>query len=262
MANFKEIELTPTQKEVLNLMWETTTTAPVGRRQDLGNGRYQLYKAERPTRPVDFPASGFEQEEFALKLHERKIDATLSPYYVNLRNMPDNLLTRVAEAIAEAAHISTSVCTGIPSAGDPIAQRFSEITGIPRLHLFGKAEEVSGRKIVAAQEAPLAITSRRSLLILDDLITEADTKFEAAEVAKNLGYDVVGIAVLVDRQQGGKESLETQGFRVSAPLPISEVFAYYYATGKIDYSRYLKSMDYLNDSRLKADLSKIKLLPQ
>lgn len=256
-----ESKFTPAEVAVMEKMWDTPTVAPVGRRRALSGGSYELYKFERPTRPVDFPAEGAEDEEFALKGHEKNIEMPLSPYYVNLRNLPGDLLTLVAESIAEVTKgTEATVCTGIPAAGDPIAQRYSEVTGIPRIDIFGKAESSSGRKIVAGSFAPRGIGRWHNLLILDDLITEADTKFEAAEVAQKLGYNIVGIAVLVDRQQGGKEQLETQGFKVYAPLPITKIFEYYYTTGKIDGNRYRNSMNYLNNARAVNDLPQLELL--
>lgn len=188
----------------------------------------------------------------------KKPDAPLSPYYINLRNLPNNLLTKVAEAIAESTRgINPVLVTGIPNAGDPIAQRYSEISGIPMLTLLDKAESSTGRKITAFSNAPRGCERWKNVLILDDLITEADTKFEAAETLEHLDYSVAGIAVLVDRQQGGRELLEANGYRVYAPILISKAFEYYYQTKKADWLQYAKSMDYLNQARSSAGLPKI-----
>lgn len=257
-----EAFFTPTQREVLDLIWSTQTEAKVGRRSDvdLQNSdpfnRYRFEHVVRPTRPIDFPVH---PGEFVLKLHERKPDALLSKYYVNLRHLPDDLLTKVAEAIAEGTQgITVECCTGIPNAGDPIAKKYSEITGIPLLTIFGKAEAGSNRKIVAAPDVPAG--NDRRLLLLDDLITEADTKFEAATAAQDLGYHIVAIGVLVDRQQGGVDQLREQGFSVVTSLPISKAFEYYYLNGNTDYNRYLESMDYLNNARQSAGLAALELL--
>lgn len=259
MANSLESEFTQIQRELLDLLWTTQTEAKVNRRFDNGDGTYRFESVVRPTRPVGFPVH---PGEFVLKLHEKKPEAPLSEYYVNLRNLPKTLLTKVAEAIAENTQEileTTDYCAGIPSAGTPIADEFCLATGIPHQKIFGKAEDGSGRKIVAAPHAFQPPTEERRLLIIDDLVTEADTKFEAAEVAKQLGYEVAGIAVLVDRQQGGREQLEAKGYRVFAPLPISEIFKYYYLTERIDQNRYALSMNYLNDARSKSGLPKLAL---
>lgn len=261
----RETNFTPTQKELLEMLWVTQIEAKVGRRFENPDGSYRFDHIIRPTRPIDFALDG----EFVLKLHERKPGDPLSPYYINLRNLPDDLLTLVAKSIAEVtARLRADVCTGIPSAGDPIAKRFSEITGIPWIHIFDKADSSSGRKIVpATQGEPISAFGEKHqrLLILDDLITEADTKFEAGAVAEELGYHVSGFGVLVDRQQGGKEQLEGSGYPLRAALPIAKVFNYYYTTQntgrqRISRQSYLDSMNYLNTARKSVGLSQLKLL--
>jgi len=252
-----ETLFTPTQKEVMDLMWETKTEAKVRRR--VGNHEEGMWFEEvvRPTSPIDFAQNG----EFALKLHETKPEAPLSPYYVNLRGLPENLLIKVAEAIAESTEeTGAEVCVGIPNAGDPIAEKFSAITNIPIVKIFGKAESASSRKIVPSTSAPRGVRRLSNLLLIDDLVTEAGTKFEAAQVAEGLGYNIAGIAILVDRQQGGREQLETKGYKLFAPLPISGVFEYYLSTGRIDQRKYSECMSYLNAARTESNLPQLELV--
>lgn len=255
----KESEFTPIQVALLEELWDTQTEVKVGRRFENPNKTYCFEHINRPTRPIDFAQEG----EFVLKLHEKKPAAPLSPYYINLRNLPETLLTKVGLAMAEATSkvkMDIDMVSGIPAAGDPIAQKYSEITDIHLSQLFGKAEGSSGRKITAVNAAPRAFGRWGRVLIVDDLITEADTKFEAAEVAGQLGYKVAGITVLVDRQQGGREQLQAAGYKIFAPLPVSKVFEYYYTTGRIDRGLYESSMNYLNSSRAINGLPRLELL--
>lgn len=248
-----ETSFTPKQIGLLEALWATETEAKVTRRFDNGDGTYRFENVVRRTHPIDFPVH---PGEFALKLHEKRPGAPLSEYFVNLRELPGGLLVSVAESIAEVTPVTQiDICAGIPSAGDPIAQEYSKVTGIPSFQIFGKAETGSGRKIVAAPDAPRGDGMR--LEILDDLITEADTKFEAIEVASKLGYKIVGVGVLVDRQQGGTEQLMAKGYSVHAALLISKAFEYYYKRQKIDWDRYVKSMGYLNDARHSVGLAPI-----
>lgn len=250
-----ETELTPTQKELLDLLWETETVAPVTRRLVNPNGSFGFEKYERVTRPIDFAREG----EFALKLHETKPDDPLSPYYINLRKLPDAVLVKVAEAIAEATQgVRADFCTGIPEAGEPIARIFSQIAKIHCRRLFAKAASGSGRKIIASDE--VFYSKGAKLLIVDGLITEADTKWEAINQAHFLNYSIAGVAVLIDRQQGGSDQLEAKGYRLYAPLPISRVFAYYYQQGMIDQSKYVLCIDYLNDARTGLSLPRLELV--
>lgn len=250
-----ETGLTPTQKELLDLLWVTETVAPVTRRLVNPDGSFSLERYERAIRPIDFARDG----EFALKLHAENPTAPLSPYYINLRNLPNNLLIVVAEAIAEATQgVEADFCTGIPEAGEPIAQVFSKISGMQYRRLFAKAVSGSGRRITAFDEAFYGKGAK--LFIIDDLITEADTKWEAISQAHSLNYSVAGIVVLIDRQQGGTDQLKARGYKVFAPLPISRVFVYYYHQGMIDRAAYELCMNYLNNARNSASLPGLTLV--
>lgn len=243
----EQTELTPTQQKLTDLLWETQTEAPVNRRRTLPDGGFEFYKVVRPTRPIDFPVN---DEEFALKLHERKPEAPLSPIYINLRSLPENVLFRVALAITEIPLETDELhyfCTGIPTAGEPIAEKYSEISGITLIGLFDKASLGSGRRVLPSRNA--RIGRGEKLMLIDDLITEADTKFEAIEVAENLGYKVSSIAVLFDREQGGVRQLEQAGYKVLAALKLTPTLMYYLQTGKIDQRRYDAIIEYLDSSR-------------
>lgn len=99
------------------------------------------------------------------------------------------------------------------------------------MEIFGKGQSDSGRKIIAAENAPESVYSR--LLIIDDLITEADTKFEAIQAAESLGYKLAGVAVLIDREQGGAKQLEARGYPLHAALKITKLLDYYLESSQI-----------------------------
>lgn len=252
-----ETELTHFQKQTLDLMWSTQTVAKVNRLY-LEGDQAHIVPVERPTRPIDFAV---DPHEFALKLHEKNPYDPLSPYYVNLRNLPGHLNVSIAETIAEATRdLDFDYYTGIPNAADAFAQIYGSIR-VPQPEyrkLLGKAVTGQGRKIIAHPDTPLG--EGGGVLLMDDLITEADTKFEAIEVAEGLDYRVIAIAVLIDRQQGGKELLEAKGYTVRAPILISNAFVHYYRTGRINYSKYSNSMDYLNEARSRTGLAKLELI--
>jgi len=52
------------------------------------------------------------------------------------------------------------------------------------------------------------------VVVLDDVITRGDSTINAINAVVNEGGKVVFVAVLVDRQQGGREKIESLGYRV------------------------------------------------
>lgn len=235
------IALTPIKKELLDLFFNTKTSAKVLRRKGLSPGSYQFYDIVRETRPIDFPV---DQTEFALKIHEVKPDASLSPYYINLRNLPEELLDRIADVLAELRlKVRPDFCTGIPKTAVTMAQKYASVSKIPFVDLFEKTGTDTDRKIEVKSDAPAG--GGRNIIIIDDVVSQARSKFEAIAAAQKAGYNVVGILVLVDREQGGAREMKRKGYTVYSVFKISSIMRYYLQSGKIKKDQYNKVVSYL-----------------
>lgn len=64
------------------------------------------------------------------------------------------------------------------------------------------------------------------VILLDDVITGAVTKIEEVTALEEQGLKPVGVAVLVDRQQGGRSELESRGLDVVAVMTLSALAKY------------------------------------
>jgi len=143
--------LTDTQEKLADLLIETKIQAKVRRRCKLPDGTYQFPEVIRNTSPIDFPQ---DPGEFVLKLHEHNPSAPLSPIYINLRNLPEEVLDHIGKVLAEIESQETpDFCAGIPNAGIPIAQAYSKFSGIELINIFDKVQEKSGRRIVAKEKS-------------------------------------------------------------------------------------------------------------
>src|SRR3989338_4711811 len=132
----KMSNLTKSQQELADLLLNTKIEAKVIKRKKKDDGIFYLEEGSRPTSPIDFSQN---EEEFALKVHEVNIETPLSPVYVNLRNLPDNVLDKIGQVLAEVnLETPQDFCTGIPKAAMVIGQNFSEKSKIPFLDVFEK----------------------------------------------------------------------------------------------------------------------------
>lgn len=192
---------------------------------------------------------------FKLKLHEKNPDAPLSPIYLTLRT-PENggpLIPADVEAIGQElfevtkrAAVEFDLVAGIPRAGEPLAEVVSRLAGKPLLKL-GKKVEGDRRKIDSVVEGEHL--SGQCVLVIDDLITQADTKKEAIKVCEEAGLIVMAVVVLVDRQQGGAEELKEAGYNLYVAFPISVLLDYYVQVGKIDQVKRDETMAYITFNR-------------
>ncbi len=186
-----------------------------------------------------------EGKGFRLALHERNPEAPLSPFYFNLRRvqshpeamyMASGLMKERAEEVS-----SFQLIAGIPTAGIPFSMALSLLLNrghvMPRMQPkgHGVAELVDGD-----------FHDGQTVLLVDDLITEADSKLKAIDVLKRAGLVVYDIVVLIDREQGGKQKLEAAGFRVHPVLTVTEIFSYLLRTGECTQQTYNRVMQYLD----------------
>lgn len=235
-------DFTDKQKELIDLFLTTKTQAKVLRRKALKDGTYEFYEHIRDTSPIDFPVN---EEEFAIKVHEKTPDAPLSPIYVNMRNLPQDLIEKIGHVMSEITlKDRPDFCTGIPNTAVAFAKEYSNNTHIPYLDVYEKSGTSTNRRLINFPSTPRG--EGQSLLIIDDVISQGNSKFEAIKVAQDLGYTIAGILVLIDRSQGGSKQLEKQGINVYSVFTLPSLVKYYFETHNISEEKYNQITSYLS----------------
>lgn len=88
------------------------------------------------------------------------------------------------------------------------------------------------------------------ILLIDDLITTATSKLEARDLVhleaerRKINVDVTGVYVLIDREQGGKETLEKEDLPLYSIATIREVASVLKEDGILDEKLYKTIVDY------------------
>lgn len=237
--------LTKSQQELADLLFNTQTAAKVRRRKQNPDSSYEFYLITRDTSPIDFRV---DEGEFVFKHHEQFPDAPLSPMYVNLRSLPQNLVDKIGKVMSQMEFTQQAdFCAPIPKAANPLAESFSKYSGIPVIQIFDKEEGAEKRRIIPLKNAPKG--NGKKLLIIDDLITKAASKLEAIKVAEDLGYKVVGVVVLVDREEGGSEQLSQQGYKLYSAVKLLDLLNYYVEKEMITRDQFNETIKYLEQSK-------------
>lgn len=189
---------------------------------------------------------------FRVKLHEEKADAPLSPIYLNLRTerhpkKPGPLTDEVMGLIGRLmAHISMGIrgeCfAGIPEAGEPFADQYWQVTGGKRVRL--RKWERDGRRGIDLQIYG-DYNPGDHCLVIDDLITHADSKLEAISALRHQNLQVSGVVVLVDRMQGGREQLEAAGYQLRSVFTLYELLDHYTEKSYINQAQAEKVRRYI-----------------
>ena len=86
-----------------------------------------------------------------------------------------------------------------------------------------------------------------TVLVVDDLITDGGTKIEIIDRMKQSHLNVKDIIVLIDREQGGKETLSEKGYALHSVLTIHELIQGLEESGKISRGKAQDLRAYFDD---------------
>jgi len=169
-----------------------------------------------------------------------------SPIYIDLRviiGYPKLLEQVGASYLSILKKLDFQRIAGLPYAAIPIATAISLQAGYPMIYPrkevkeYGTKAEIEGKYYVG-----------ETVVVIDDLATTGGSKFEAIEKLTAAGLKVRDVVVLIDRQSGAKESLETEGFRLHAVLTITELLDYWEKTGKVEKEKIAETRQFLGKS--------------
>jgi orotate phosphoribosyltransferase len=154
-----------------------------------------------------------------------------SPIYIDLRILASfpRALRRAASAyrtILESLDFDLLAAT--PLAGLPIGTAISLDMNLPLIYPrqtakgHGTKKQVEG-KWLAGQTA----------VLIDDLITSGDSLLQTFTILASEGISASKAVVLIDRNQGGREFLEDQGFLLYSVMNIGQLLAILEGQGHI-----------------------------
>jgi uridine monophosphate synthetase len=154
--------------------------------------------------------------EFTLRSGE------ISPIYIDLRTLIayPRLLRGVAQALWDCVKdIKPGLLCGVPYTALPLATCIALDQNLPMLMCRKEAKAYGTKKQVEG-----IFKSEENCLLIEDVITTGASVLKVADALINQGLQVTDIAVLVDRQQGGRETLIAAGYRLHAVFSLDELY--------------------------------------
>ena len=170
---------------------------------------------------------------FKLKLHDLHPEAPLSPIYIDLR-----MLRRFPQAKLAAVNVYQELVSPLkfdlladtPTAATPLVASLSDRLGIGMITPRTDAKaHGTGAKI----DGFLNSDKGKVVLLVDDLVTRADSKLEAAKVLIQKGLVVNDVVVLVDREQGGREELAEKSLKLHSAMTVTKMLDFFIRVGQI-----------------------------
>ena len=166
-----------------------------------------------------------------------------SPIYIDLR-----LLVSDPEALNLAAQAYSRLLrplvferiAGIPYAALPIATAVSMVVGKPMIY---PRKEVKSYGTGRSVEGYYKVGDR--VVVLDDLITNGDSKLDAIAPLTAAGLQAHDIVVLIDREQGGRDQLAERGYQLHSVMGIRTLLGILGRQGRITQEQQAQVLDFL-----------------
>jgi uridine monophosphate synthetase len=143
-----------------------------------------------------------------------------SSVYMNLRKIisyPD-ILRSVAKAMWDATKdCQFDLVCGVPYTALPIATCISLDHGIPMIMRRKEKKDYGTKQMIEGE-----YKQGQRCLIIEDVITTGSSIIETASELEAAGLKVHDLVALIDREQGGKETL-SQKYRIHTILSLSGI---------------------------------------
>ncbi len=144
-----------------------------------------------------------------------------SKIYLDLRQIVShpNVLRLVANTIwQQVSTKSFDLICGVPYTALPIATCISLDQNIPMI-MRRKEKKEHGTK----QQIEGAFKAGQNCLVIEDVITSGMSVLETTAELEAAGIKVTDTALLVNREQGGKENLEQRNYNVHYALTLKDI---------------------------------------
>jgi orotate phosphoribosyltransferase len=135
------------------------------------------------------------------------------------------LIGPLGMAVIAAADWNPDSVGGLTLGADPVSYAIayaSALAGTP-IRAFTVRKEAKTHGTGKLIEGPFAPTDR--VVIIEDVITTGGSALKAIDAVKSAGATVIGVLSLVDRGEGGRERIESEGYGVRSLAGAAEIVA-------------------------------------
>jgi len=173
----------------------------------------------------------------------------ISPIYIDLRVIVSypKVLGVVADLMwNKIADYDFDIICGVPYTALPMATAISLKYDKPMVMRRKEAKDYGTKKIIEGH-----FLAKQKCLIIEDLITSGMSIFETIEPLEREGLLVKDIVVLLNREQGGEENLESKGYHLTSVLSMTELLNILLEQNKIDEKTFAEINNFIKQNQIK-----------
>lgn len=149
-----------------------------------------------------------------------------SPYYIDVKQVSLDAegAWLIGTLLFNLLPQDTVAVGGLTMGADPLATAVSMVSYLKEkpLNAFLVRKAPKGYGKNAQVESP-PLPEGSGVIILEDVVTTGGSALAAVEAVRNMGWKVLGILAVVDREQGGEELYQASNIPFRALFTISQI---------------------------------------
>ncbi|MDG7008463.1 MAG: orotate phosphoribosyltransferase [Nitrososphaerota archaeon] len=175
-----------------------------------------------------------------------------SSYYLDLGVVPSDAeayqlaLAACLAAVKQIGVGAFDVVAGVATAGVTVSSPVAYVLKKPMVYARREEERHGAWKLEGA------VRPGWRALVIDGLVTTGESMVSAVEALRRSGCTVEDALVLVDRLEGGKESLARSGVKLSAFVDVKELVETLFQEKKVTKTDYQAALRQLEGGRARA----------
>lgn len=167
----------------------------------------------------------------------------VTPIYVDLRTIisfPDLLNEMAAGLSFKLNGLNFDLVCGVPYTAIPIATAYSLKTSTPMIMKRKEYKSYGTKRIVEG-----VFQEGQKCVVIEDIVTSGESILETIKSLEEAGLVVEEAICLIDREQGAKEYLKKQGYRLHSLYNLGDLLDHLAAQGKIEIEKVSEIKAYL-----------------
>jgi len=168
-----------------------------------------------------------------------------SPVYVDVRvlpSSPSSFSTAVDELVKKVKALKIDVVAGAETAGIPIAAAIAIKAKLPMIYVRKRPKSYGTMSFIEG-----VLEKDQKVVLIDDMITDGRSKVRFIEGIRKEGAICEDVLVIIDREQGGTDTLVAEKAKLHSLITLKEVLEYMKKAELVDDDNYNITFNYLNN---------------
>jgi|ETNmetMinimDraft_2_1059921.scaffolds.fasta_scaffold06841_3 orotate phosphoribosyltransferase len=168
-----------------------------------------------------------------------------SPVYIDIRILPSTpkAFDAIVDALVEKVKaLKVDVVAGCETAGIPIAAAIAIKAGMPMIYVRKRAKGYGTNSMIEG-----VLKKGQKVVLIDDMITNGKSKIGFVEGVRKEGAVVSDCLVILDREQGGSDTLAEVDLKLHSLITLNEFLEFMKESGGVDEDNYNITKKYLSN---------------